>query len=516
MANTGADVVVIGGGAAGAVMAARLSEDPERSVLLLEGGPVYPLAAEPADLRDPGRVPGDPVHDWGYTARGGRSAAEIFVPRGKALGGSSAVNAAIAMRARAEDIREWQSHGIDGWPVETVESTFANLERSVGDDGGDYGATGTFPIHQERYEELGTSLRAFVDASFALGFPRVQRLDGTLTGGVGPLSLNVVDGVRQHTGRVYLDENVRRRPNLTIHGDVLVDRVRLDGARATGVITSDGSVLPADEVVLSAGAYGSPAILLRSGIGPAAELRDLGIDVAVDLPVGQHLQDHPFFYNPYALAPEALDMMPRAGALLWTASSEAAAGELDLHISATHLMDPSLSPTGGAIVLAIALVRPESRGTIRLRSRDPEDPPIIDCNFLATPRDRSRMLEGVNLSRSIGRHPAFAPLMAAELVPGDGVQDDADLARFIEANLNTYGHPTATAPMGGPNDPWSVVDSSGAVKGVGALRVVDASIMPTVPSVATNLTTIMIAERIAAMAYGHLAGQRPRVGSTAA
>ena len=297
---------------------------------------------------------------------------------------------------------------------------------------------------------------------------------------------------------------------------MLVDRVRLDGARATGVITSDGSVFPADEVVLSAGAYGSPAILLRSGIGPAAELRDLGIDVAVDLPLGQHLQDHPFFYNPYALAPEALDMMPRAGALLWTASSEAAAGELDLHISATHLMDPSLSPTGGAIVLAIALVRPESRGTIRLRSRDPEDPPIIDCNFLATPRDRSRMLEGVKLSRSIGRHLVFAPLMAAELVPGDGVQDDADLARFIEANLNTYGHPTATAPMGGPNDPWSVVDSSGAVKGAGALRVVDASVLPTVPSVATNLTTIMIAERIAAMAYGHLTGQRPRVGSTAA
>jgi choline dehydrogenase len=244
-------------------------------------------------------------------------------------------------------------------------------------------------------------------------------------------------------------------------------------------------------------------------------LRDLGIDAVVDLPVGQHLQDHPFFYNPYALAPEALDMMPRAGALLWTASSEAAAGELDLHVSATHLMDPSLSPTGGAIVLATGLVQPESRGAIRLRSRDAEDPPLIDCNFLATPRDRRRMLEGVKLGRSIGRHPVFAPLMAAELMPGDGVQDDADLARFVEANLNTYGHPTATAPMGGPSDPWSVVDSGGAVKGVGALRIVDASIMPTVTSVATNLTTIMIAERIAAMAYGHVIAERPRVGSTA-
>jgi choline dehydrogenase len=426
------------------------------------------------------------------------------------------VNAAIAMRARAEDIREWQSHGIDGWPVETVESAFANLERSVGDDGGDYGATGTFPIHQERYEELSTSVRAFIDAGSALGFPRVQHFDGTSTGGIGPFSLNVVDGVRQHTGRVYLNDDVRRRPNLTIRGDVLVDRVRLAGGRATGVIASDGSVFPAEEVVLSAGAYGSPAILLRSGIGPAAELRDLGIDVAMDLPVGQHLQDHPFFYNPYALAPEALDMIPRAGAILWTASSEAAAGELDLHVSATHLMDPSLSPTGGAIVLATGLVQPESRGTIRLRSRDPEDPPIIDCNFLATPRDRRRMLEGVNLGRSIGRHPVFAPLLAAELAPGDGVPDSADLAQFVESNLATYGHPTATAPMGGPNNPWSVVDSGGAVRGIGALRVVDASILPAVPSVATNLTTIMVAERIAAMAYGDLTAQRARIGSTVA
>jgi choline dehydrogenase-like flavoprotein len=514
MATDLAHVVIVGGGAAGAVMAARLSEDPARSVLLLEAGPAYPLEGEPGDLGDPGHVPGEPEHDWGYTARGGRAAAEIFVPRGKALGGSSAVNAAIAMRARDEDIREWQNHGVEGWSSDTVASAFAKLERWVSDGGG-HGGSGTFPIYQERYEELSTSLRAFIDASAALGFPRVPRLDGTATGGVAPFSLNVLDGVRQHTGRVYLDEDVRRRDNLTIRGDVLVDRVRLDGGRATGVIASDGSVFPADEVVLSAGAYGSPAILLRSGIGPAAELRDLGIDAVVDLPVGQHLQDHPFFYNPYALVPEALDMVPRAGALLWTASSEAADGELDLHVSATHLMDPSLSPTGGAIVLATAVVQPESRGTIRLRSRDAEDPPLIDCNFLATPRDRRRMLEGVKLGRSIGRHPVFAPLMAAELMPGDGVQDDADLGRFVEANLNTYGHPTATAPMGGPDDPWSVVDSGGAVKGVRALRIVDASIMPTVTSVATNLTTIMIAERIAAMAYGHVTVERPGVGSAA-
>jgi choline dehydrogenase len=405
------------------------------------------------------------------------------------------------MRPRDQDIQEWQSYGVEGWSAQEVASEFATLERPVGPDADDRGRTGIFPVHQEGYEELSTSLKAFVDTSVALGFPYVPRFAGRGSGGVGPAALNVVEGVRQHTGRVYLSDDVRGRPNLQIRGDVLVDRVRLEGGRATGVVASDGSVFPVEDVILSAGAYGTAAILLRSGIGPAAELREHGIEVIVDLPVGQRLHDHPFFYNPYALAPEALDMVPRAGALLWTASSEAADGELDLHITATHLMDPSLSPTGGAIVLATAVVRPESRGTIRLRSRNPGDPPIIDCNFLDTPRDRSRMLDGVKLGRSIGRHPAFAPLIAAELAPGESVRDDGELAEFIESNINTYGHPTATAPMGGSSDPWGVVDSLGVVKGVGGVRVVDASILPVAPSVATNLTTIMIAERIARSAY---------------
>jgi choline dehydrogenase len=172
-----------------------------------------------------------------------------------------------------------------------------------------------------------------------------------------------------------------------------------------------------------------------------------------------------------------------------------------VHVNATHLMDPSLSTTGGAIVLGIGLVRPESRGILRLRSRDPEDPPLIDCNLLATERDCDRMVERVKLGRSVGRHPVFAAVIAAELVPGDEVQGDAELGRFVEANISTYFHPTATAPIRGASDPWAVVDSRGAVKGLDGLRVVDASIIPTVPSVSTNLPTVMVAERIAEMAY---------------
>jgi choline dehydrogenase len=224
-----------------------------------------------------------------------------------------------------------------------------------------------------------------------------------------------------------------------------------------------------------------------------------------DLPVGQRLQDQPFYYNAYALKTEALDMRPAVGAFLWRQSSEVRGDELDMHIAVTHLMPPEYSPTGGAIALSVAVVKPDSRGTLTLRSRDPREQPEIDCNFLAEDRDARRMLEGVKLARKIGRNPVLAQFLELELFPGDAVGDD-QLADAIASNLASYGHPAATAPMGGPQDPWAVVDSQGAVKGIDGLRVVDASIMPVVVSVALNPTTIMIAERIAMAVYGSQPG----------
>jgi choline dehydrogenase len=224
-----------------------------------------------------------------------------------------------------------------------------------------------------------------------------------------------------------------------------------------------------------------------------------------DLPVGQRLQDQPFYYNGYALKADALDMRPAVGAFLWRQSSEARGDELDMHIAVTHLLPPQFSPTGGAIALSVAVVKPDSRGTIRLRSGDPREQPEIDCNFLAEDRDTRRMLEGVKLARKIGRNPVLAQFLELELFPGDEVGDD-QLAEVIASNLASYGHPAATAPMGGPQDPWAVVDSTGAVKGIDGLRVVDASIMPAVVSVALNPTTIMIAERIANAVYGSSLG----------
>jgi choline dehydrogenase len=315
--------------------------------------------------------------------------------------------------------------------------------------------------------------------------------------------------VRQNTGLVYLTEQVRNRPNLKISGDVLVDRVLFDRGRAVGVVTASGAEIPAGEVILSSGAYGTPAILLRSGVGPAADLAAFGIDLVVDLPVGQRLQEQPFYYNAYALKTDALDMRPAVGALLWSQSSDAHGDELDMHIAVTHLMPPEYSPTGGAIALSVAVVKPDARGTVRLRSRDPREQPEIDCNLLGEERDARRMLEGVRLARKLGRHPALSRFLELEILPGATVGDD-QLADAIASNLASYGHPTASAPMGGPQDPWAVVDSRGAVKGIDGLRVVDASIVPGAVSVAPNPTTIMIAERIAKTVYAAQLGQSAR------
>jgi choline dehydrogenase len=355
-------------------------------------------------------------------------------------------------------------------------------------------------VRQRTYDELTPGLRRFIDASIADGYKHVDDFNGDDPEGVGGCPVNIVDGVRQSSAVAYLPDEVRRRPNLTIVGDVVVDKVLFDGTTATGVISSTRVIYPAKEVVLSAGTYGSAAILLRSGVGPARDLADLGIATIADLPVGQHFQDQPIFYNAYALSGNAIQMSPAVGALLWFRSSLAKDGELDLHISATHLLDGSLSPTGGAIVFAASVVLPESFGTLRISSTDPNVQPLIDNNFLATERDQLRILEGVKVSRRLARSPVFGPLQAGELLPGDAVSDEA-LPEVIAANLATYGHPTSTVPMGGPTNSAAVVDSVGAVRGLQNLRIVDASIIPRVPSTVTNPTTIVVAEHIYRRAY---------------
>jgi len=504
MENTSAtlyDVVIVGGGSAGAVMASRSSENPSRQVLLLEGGKAYAPDAYPDVIAKADHVTGDQDHDWGYDGDTGIAGRKIRAFRGKVLGGSSGVNAAVAIRARKPDFDKWVKSGLKDWAFEKVIETYKQLEHTKDGEDSIRGREGLFPIRQVPMNELTPGLRAFVHATVKEGFNLVADFNGYDQDGVSAYPLNVLNGIRENTGMTYLNAEVRKRPNLTIIGEQTISRVLIENHKAYGVVTADGKEYRGKEVILSAGAFGSPAILMRSGIGPKDDLQALGIDVIKDLPVGKKLYEHPFYYNIYELKTESNAMSPAAGAILWTGSSLAPEGELDIHVSATHLFDPSLTETGGAIVLACAVVTPESKGLVKLASTDPLEAPVIVYNMLKEDFDMKRMIEAVKISRRIGRDPLFEAVKEREMYPGDSVQSDEDLTKAINEQIDAYQHPTSTVPMGLETDPDAVVDGWGKVFGIEGLRVVDASIMPYIVSAPPNVTTIMIAEHISKNLY---------------
>jgi choline dehydrogenase len=477
-------------------MAARLSENPARRVLLLEAGHSYAPYDYPRLIADSDVLGanGNPEFEWGYRTEPGYVSHAIGAIRGKVLGGSSGVNGAVAIRARPEDFNRWD---LPGWGYQDLLPAFKKLETRHGlHDRAIHGDSGPFPVVQLTLDDITPMQRAFVAATRANGYDAIDDFDGPSANGVGPYPMNIVNGVRVNTGMAYLDEKTRARDNLTLRADTLVDRVIFDGQHAIGVRLASGEEIHAAEVILSAGTYGSAAVLMRSDIAPAQQSKRLGIPVVADLPVGENLVDHPFYYNAYAARPDVIgSQSPVIGAKLWTHSSQAEPGELDLHITATHLFPHDQSPTGVGFVLAVALTRPQSTGRVWLESRDPAAAPHIDLNFLAQESDRVRLLEGVKLARKIGQTAPLSTLIHSELAPAAD-SDEAILASMA-ATLDTYHHPTSSAPMGNAGEPKAVVDLQGRVHGVYGLRVVDASIFPDVPSVATNVTTIATAEHIA-------------------
>ncbi|MGC7098785.1 GMC family oxidoreductase [Amycolatopsis lurida] len=469
--------VIVGAGSAGGVLAARLTEAHEREVMVLEAGPDF-AGDPPREVVDPAEV-GPTGWDWGLTAdlgTGRRS--PVFA--GRLVGGSSATNNVMALRGRPGDYDAWA----EGWSYDELAEAFARVETDH--DFGDrpwHGTAGPVPIARYRRADLPPHQHAFLDACAAAGHPPVEDHNAPGAVGAGPLPLNADAGVRQSTALTYL-ATARDRPNLTIQPDTVVDRVLFEHGRAVGVQCADGHRIAADEVILAAGAYGSPAVLLRSGIGPGAQLRQLGIPVRAELPgVGANLHDHPLLRLGYVATgtPEPLPCQT-----LLTLNS----AELQIF--------PSAIADGGELSLLVALLRPVSRGRVRLVSGEPHAAPAIDVGLLTHADDLPRLRDGVRHARALAETEPLAGLLRTETWPGREVTTDAELDAAIRAGVGVYQHPVGTCRMGAADDPGAVVDTTGSVYGVRGLRVVDASTMPTIPAANTNLPTLALAEHQAA------------------
>ena len=520
------DYIIVGAGSAGCVLANRLSSNPDHSVLLLEAGPDNTALS----LKMPAAVLTNlkgTKHNWAFQGEpepelNGR---QLQHDRGKTLGGSSSINGMLYIRGHALDFEGWRQSGCEGWSYADVLPYFKKMESYGG--GGDAFRGDDGPLTIPRTEPEEPLALAFIKAGAQAGYPETDDISGYRQEGFGSLDSTVYKGERLSTARAYLDP-ARSRSNLTIVTKTQVQRITIDGQTATGVLYKHDNgntvtVSAAKEVILSAGAIGSPHLLMLSGIGPAEHLEEMGVPVVKNLPgVGQNLNEHPDFVlkykclKPVSLWPNTRPLGKLRAGIQWLLNRKgicasnhfdvvgcvrSAAGveypDLQLVLSPIAVDDITWAPLQEhAFQIHVGLMQAHSRGYIKLRDADPASPPRILVNYLKDQRDRELMRTGIRLIRELVEQPAFAKYKGEEIYPGTAAQTDQQLDEFLNEGIATQWHLSCTARMGASTDNGAVVDASGKVYGINNLRVVDASIMPTVTNGNTNCPTIMIAEKL--------------------
>ena len=519
------DYIIVGAGSAGCVLANRLSADAANRVLLIEAGP----NDTGLSLKMPAAVLSNlnsTRHNWAFDGEPEPQLNDrrIRHPRGRTLGGSSSINGMVFIRGHALDFDGWRQAGCDGWGYADVLPYFRRMEAYSG--GGDRYRGDAGPLQVLRPKAENPLYRAFLEAGEQAGHPRTDDINGYRQEGFGLLDSTVFRGSRWSAARAYLDP-ARNRPNLTVFTGTLVHRVAMKDGRATGIRCQRGgievSLEAAKEVILSAGAVGSPHLLMLSGIGPSVHLRNMGVAVIHDLPgVGRNLQDHPDFVlkyrcrRPVTIWPKTRPLQRIAAGATWLLTRKGVCSSNQFDVvgcirSARGIDYPDLQLTLSPIAVDgesweplpehafqvhLGLMRAHSRGSVTLRDSNPFSPPRILVNYLEDERDRELMRRGIRLVRNLVAQPAFKDLCGAEIFPGADAQSDEDLDAHLRADTATQWHLSGTARMGASKDLGAVVDPQGRVHGISGLRVVDASIMPTVTNGNTNGPTIMIAEKL--------------------
>ena len=500
--NDVADILIVGAGSAGCVLAARLSEDPNRRVVLIEAG----RQAQSSHVRQPNQWPliWDDAENWAYSTKlqAGLGLRAIPYPRGKVLGGTSAINAMIAMRGDPMDFDHWRNLGNPGWGWEDVLPYFKRLEDHVLGPSPLHGSGG--PLTVSAQTSTNPITQAFIRAAVACGHRPNHDFNGAQLDGVGLYHTTIRNGERCSTAKAYL-EPAMGRPNLHVIEGARALQIHFEGDRAAAVDIWDGlqrrRIHANQEIILSAGAIDTPKLLMLSGVGDPLTLQRHGIKVRYALPaVGMNLCDHlqtPVVFalkEPIASAPTSI--LAEGGLFVKRREALSEFG-IDLQFFAMPQTPVPIAARGVAPAMAISVqaCRPRSRGQVHLRSGDPLDAPVIDPNYLSDPQDLALQVEGVRIARKIADAEPLAALLLSELSPGAHAISDAAIEVAIRATSTTVWHPVGTCRMGTGDD--AVVDALLRVHGLRNLRVVDASVMPQITSANTNLPTIMVAEKAA-------------------